>query len=136
MVNVRSLLERFREPDAIDRRTVQFDRRALIASVAQNLRQILNARQGGALAQMDLGIPAPCEIVVAIPHSIDELKRTIAAVVAKYEPRLTDVRVFYQPGETEELTMHFLLSARLRHDGGQITFETSFNKAGLIHLDA
>jgi type VI secretion system protein len=136
MVNVRSLLQRLRAPDPLDRRTAQFDRHALIASVAVNLRQILNSRQGSALAQMDLGIPAPCEIVTAIPHSIDALKRTIVAVITKYEPRLRDVQAFYQPGEVEELVMNFLITGRLAHDGGQISFETRFDKGGLIHLDA
>jgi type VI secretion system protein len=136
MVQARSLLERLRQPAGIDQRTAQFDRRLLVASIAANLRQILNARHGSALAQMDLGIPAPCEIVLAFPHAVNHLRGIIVDVITKYEPRLVDVQAYYQPRETENLVMDFLISARLRHDGGQITFETHFDRAGLIHLDA
>ncbi len=136
MANARLLLQRLRKPDPLDRHTMQFDRRAQIASIAENLRQILNTRQGSAPAQMDLGIPAPCEIVIAIPQSIDTLKRAIIAVIGKYEPRLTHVQAYYQPGPIEGLMLNFLISARLAHDGGQVSFATRFDKGGIIYLDA
>ena len=136
MANAQSLLERLRSPADIERRTMGMDRRALVASVALNMRQILNSRQGSAQAQMDLGVPAPCEIVLAFPDGIGRLKNVIVDVIAKYEPRLIDVQAYYQPGAVENLVMNFLVSARLRYDGEPITFETRFDKAGLIHLDA
>lgn len=136
MVQARSLLERLRRPAEAEALTAQVDRRDLVASVAANLRRILNTRQGSALAQMDMGIPAPCEIVLAFPDAVNRLRNIVIAVIARYEPRLTEVQAYYQPREVENLVMNFLISARLRHDGGQITFETRFDKAGLIHLDA
>ena len=136
MANARSLLERLRNPADLHQRTAVLDRRELIASVAVNLRQILNSRHGSAPAQMDLGIPAPCEIVLAFPEAVNRLKSIIIGVIAKYEPRLSEVQVYYQPRDVENLVMNFLISARLRYDGGHISFETRFDKAGLIHLDA
>jgi len=136
MANARSLLERLRNPAYIHQRTVVADRRELIASVSTNLSQILNARHGSAPAQMDLGIPAPCEIVLAFPEAVNQLKAIIIAVITKYEPRLMEVQAYFQPREVENLVMNFLISARLRHDGGHISFETRFDKAGLIHIDA
>jgi type VI secretion system lysozyme-like protein len=136
MANVRLLLQRLRDPDPVGLHTMQFDRRTLVASIADNLRQILNTRQGSAPAQMDLGIPAPCEIVLAIPQSIDTLKRTIIAVIDKYEPRLTHVQAYYQPSPVEGLVLNFLITARLAYDGGQISFATRFDKGGIIYLDA
>jgi predicted component of type VI protein secretion system len=85
---------------------------------------------------MDLGIPAPCEIVLGFPEAVGQLKRTIVAVIEKYEPRLRNVQVFYQPRETEGLVVNFMVSGRLVHDNAQITFETHFDNTGLIHLEA
>ena len=136
MINERTILERLRSPADIERRSVRVDRRALVDSVVRNLRQILNSRQGSALAQMDLGIPAPCEIVLGFPEAVGQLKRTIVAVIEKYEPRLRSVQVFYQPRETEGLVINFIVSGRLAHDNTQISFETRFDNAGLIHLEA
>lgn len=136
MINERTVLERLRNPADIERRSVRVDRRALVDSVVRNLRQILNSRQGSALAQMDLGIPAPCEIVLGFPEAIGQLKRTIVEVIEKYEPRLQGVQVFYQPREAEGLVVNFMVSGRLAHDNSQITFETHFDNTGLIHLEA
>jgi type VI secretion system protein len=136
MANVRLLLQRLRSPDPADLHTMRHDRTELIASIADNLRQILNTRQGSAPAQLDLGIPAPCEIVMAIPHSIDTLKRTIIEVISKYEPRLTHAQAYYQPSPVEGLMLNFLITARLAFDGGQISFATRFDKGGIITLDA
>ncbi len=136
MINERTILERLRNPADIERRSVNVDRRALVDSVVRNLRQILNSRQGSALAQLDLGIPAPCEIVLGFPEAVGQLKRTIVAVIEKYEPRLRNVQVFYQPRETEGLVVNFIVSGRLAYDNTQIAFETHFDSAGLIHLEA
>lgn len=136
MINERTVLERLRNPPDVVRRSVQVDRRALVDSVVKNLRQILNSRQGSALAQMDLGIPAPCEIVLGFPEAVGQLKRTIVAVIEKYEPRLRSVQVFYQPRETEGLVVNFIVSGRLAHDNTQISLETHFDTAGIIHLEA
>lgn len=136
MISERTVLERLRNPTDIERRSVRVDRRALVDSVVRNLRQILNSRQGSALAQMDLGIPAPCEIVLGFPEAIGQLKRTIVAVIEKYEPRLQGVQVFYQPREAEGLVVNFMVSGRLAHDNSQITLETHFDNTGLIHLEA
>jgi type VI secretion system protein len=136
MHNERTILERLRKPEEITRRSVRLDRHAILDSVVRNLRQILNARQGSALAQMDLGIPAPCEIVLGFPEAVGQLKRTIVNVIEKYEPRLHHVQVFYQPKEAEGLVINFIVSGRLVHDNTQISFETHFDNAGLIHLEA
>jgi type VI secretion system protein len=120
------------------RRTAHLDRAALIGSVVGNLRQMLNTRRGHAPAQMDLGIPAPCEIVATCPDSIARLKRTIIEVVEKYEPRLSDVQVYFVQHENETLMLHYLINGRLVTDPDHemISFETSFDGAGLIHVDA
>jgi type VI secretion system protein len=136
MNNERTILERLRNPDEITRRSLQLNRHVLVESVVRNLRQILNSRAGSALAQMDLGIPAPCEIVLGFPEAVGQLKRTIVKVIEKYEPRLTAVQVFYQPRENEGLIINFIVSGRLVHDNTQISFETHFDNAGLIHLEA
>jgi type VI secretion system protein len=136
MINERTVLERLRNPADLERRSVRVDRRALVESVVRNLRQILNSREGSALAQMDLGIPAPCEIVLGFPEAVGRLKRTIVTVIEKYEPRLRSVQVFYQPRENEGLVVNFIVSGRLAYDNSQISFETHFDNAGLIHLEA
>jgi type VI secretion system protein len=138
MANELSLLERFRHPAASDRRTARLDRAALIGSVVGNLRQMLNSRRGHAPAQLDLGIPAPCEIIASCPDSIARLKRIMIEVIEKYEPRLSDVQVYFVQHESETLMLHYLINGRLVTDPDHemISFETSFDGAGLIHLDA
>jgi type VI secretion system protein len=138
MASERSLLERFRTPADNGRRTAGFDRAACIVSVVGNLRQMLNVHRGSALAQPELGIPAPCEIILTCPDAVARLRRTIVEVVERYEPRLTDVQVYVVQQETETLMLHFIVNGRLVPDPEHqlISFETSFDGAGIIHLDA
>ena len=45
-------------------RTIKEDRGAVMRSVMLNLQRILNTRQGSSLAQDDLGIPSPHELLL------------------------------------------------------------------------
>ena len=67
MIPESTLLERLRRAGDPRPRTLRNDRAAVIASVARNLHRVLNSRLGNAPAQLDLGIPAPSDIILAIP---------------------------------------------------------------------
>lgn len=137
MIPESTLLERLRRAGDPRPRTLRNDRAAVIASVARNLHRVLNSRLGNAPAQLDLGIPAPSDIILAIPEAIAGLKRTIIDVIEKYEPRLVEVQASYLQQEDDLLALHFLVTGRLAgEDSTRVSFQTTYDKTGLIHLDA
>ena len=115
-------------------RSTTGDAARLRNSILANLRRVLSTRTGHAPAQLDLGTPAPSELIRDFPACIPRLQRAIGVCVQKYEPRLTAVRVQHVPGDEGDLTIRFQISAVLA-DGARtpVTFSTRVDDHG--HLD-
>lgn len=125
-----TLLERL----AGDGTRIADPRLRLRQSIMRNLRDVLNARAGHAKAQMDLGTPPPSELVQEYPACIPRMQRSIAACIAKYEPRLEGVRVTFLPQEGS-LSLHFQVAAQLA-DGSRtpVSFSTQVDQRGQVSL--
>ena len=115
-------------------RSTTGDAARLRNSILANLRRVLGTRTGHAPAQLDLGTPAPSELIRDFPACIPRLQRAIGVCVQKYEPRLAAVRVQHVPGDEGDLTIRFQISAVLA-DGARtpVTFSTRVDDHG--HLD-
>lgn len=66
----------------------------VVSSVVSYLNKLMNIRQGSAPAAMDFGLPDMTDI----PSEVDSdrilgLQRELQRIIAKYEPRLTNVEV-------------------------------------------
>lgn len=94
-------------------------------SLLAHLRAMCQTRQGTMLTCPQYGVTPVSEIVHAFPDAVDEIARSIKATIAAYEPRLADVSVRQLP--TEDLTLRYTITARLRDDrtGQRFQFETS-----------
>jgi len=110
------------------------DHTRLRQSILRNLRDVLNTRQGNAPAQPDLGTPPPNELVQDYPACIPRLQKSIAEGIAKYEPRLANVRVVHLP-EPGSLSLQFQITAMLA-DGSRtpMSFSTQVEHTGVVKL--
>ncbi len=129
-----TLLERLANPRTADRTIVQ-DRAALIRSILANVQNLLNTRQGSAAAQMDLGLPAPHEMLQGMPATIGGAEKIIRTCISTFEPRLTGVVVEHVPQAEGSLELRFAIRGRL-NDGSkeEINFSTAIGRDGRIRL--
>ncbi|MHC4597845.1 MAG: type VI secretion system baseplate subunit TssE [Planctomycetota bacterium] len=102
-------------------------------SIRANLQNLFNTWMGHAPAQMDLGLPSPSEIAYRYPDSIPEVRRAIENNIAKYEPRLENVRVFHVESEGESLQIGYQIEA-VTKDGETFSFETLVDHSGEVNL--
>lgn len=94
---------------------------ALVASVSDHLRRILNTRQGTALTDPEYGLPDFSELPghFASPET-EALQETICKVVEKFEPRLKDVTVGFESNAKDHLAVRFSLSGTIVHEQERI----------------
>jgi type VI secretion system protein len=136
MYKERTLLERLAKPKTAAVRTLGQSSTELLRSVVRNLQNILNTRVGHAPAQMDLGMPAPSDIVHATPDAVGLVLRNLRECIEKYEPRLSSVEISHVESETDVLTLRFQVTARIQDakDGGSLSFETVVDPRGQFRL--
>ena len=104
-------------------------------SILANLRRVLGTRIGHAPAQLDLGTPAPSDVVRDYPACIPRLQRAIGVCVQKYEPRLAAVRVQHVPGEAGDVTIRFQIAAVLANPARTpIIFAMQVDNQGHLEL--
>ena len=107
------------------------------ASVLNHLNSLLNTRQGSAMIAVDLGMPDFTNMVRSFDDmTCDTLAADIKAVLEKYEPRLTGVRIEVLPRDDKVLKMKFKIEGKLRLSRGnmEISFETIVDPEGKIEL--
>ena len=136
MPNEFTLLERLSRPKAESVRTVTDNPQDRQRSILQNLQRILNTRTGHAMAQMDLGTPAPGELALASADGVNGALRSIRLAIEKYEPRLKSVEITQIQVQDEVLTMRFQITATIvsARGGSNIRFDTLVDPSGRIKL--
>lgn len=128
-----TLFERMRQAEPGQAKSAVLDPELHRRSIVRNLSNILNTRVGSALAQADLGVPPPHEILLGYPASAKRLLDAIAASIERYEPRLSHVRVVHVPRDEGDLTLRFRIAARMvALDGQPIGLETTIEQNGHI----
>lgn len=125
----RSLLERIRDPQAAE------SGGDVRVSILRHLQQMLNTRQGGALTVSDYGIPALSDIGPTNRAALLDLRDAIRATIAKYEPRLSGVRVALKESEAGEPRLRFDIFAVLADDPQRsLWFETQIDSTGSVRI--
>jgi len=106
-------------------------------SVVENLRAVLNSRQGGSSAAPEFGVPDFTDTMHALPHGSAELSEALRRTVAAFEPRLTNITVRPSPDQEPGTSLRFAISARLVETTSKrvVRFETSFRSGGRIHVE-
>jgi type VI secretion system protein len=106
----------------------------VVESIGENLRALLNARQGTAASVMDFGVIDFVEIMHDLPTSIPKVQESIGDTIQQYEPRLKNVTVRFMPGE-DPLRLQFEVTARLAEDKRRtVRFSTSLGAGGRFDI--
>lgn len=107
----------------------------VVESIGENLRALLNARQGSSSSVMDFGVIDFVDIVHELPMSIAKVQESIRNTIQQYEPRLRNVTVRFLPGE-DPLRLQFEVTARLAEDKRRsVRFATSLEAGGRFEVE-
>ncbi|MDR2200148.1 MAG: type VI secretion system baseplate subunit TssE [Deltaproteobacteria bacterium] len=86
----------------------------LTLSLEKHLSLILNTHQGTSRSAPDFGMPDFASVMGSSDlDNIRELAGVIAQVIAKYEPRISNVEVTYNQGNKESGILDFSLSCSM-----------------------
>ena len=131
-----SLLDRVRNPDREDRRSVDPDLGRLAQSVLHNLERLLNSRHGSAPTCMDYGIPSLEDVMHGGTDSLRDLTNEIKRTIETYEPRLRSVRVRLVPRGDDATLLRFDITAELMSAGrrSRVHFETRVDNSGRLSV--
>lgn len=105
-----------------------------VDSVVENLRSLLNHREGSAVTVPTMGIPDFTDLVHNFPGSSMTLTKAIRATIVAYEPRLRNVRVVHIPTD-EPLVVRFEVYAQIGKDADSgMRFRTEFAPGGRVNV--
>jgi len=134
-----TLLERIRNLDKDPGELTDKETPKSVQSILQHLRKILNTRQGSVLIADDYGMPDltnfPGENLSAAAEELEEIMKTI---IQKYEPRLINVKIGFEPEVNDSSTLKFKLSAESTSEQNArtpIIFETVVTSEGMVRVD-
>ncbi|MGY0576295.1 type VI secretion system baseplate subunit TssE [Bradyrhizobium sp. RDM12] len=109
----RSLLERLEDGTATNHGTPSERFRA---SVLENLRRVLNSRQGCCETRPDFGMP---DLNEAVGHGADvvrALARSLKQQIETFEPRLKNVSIRFHADRENPLQLSFHVNATVEHN--------------------
>jgi type VI secretion system protein len=139
LMNNETLLERIRNLEKSPEELADKDASRNVLSILQHLRKILNTRQGSVLIADDYGMPDltnfPGENLSAAAEELEEIMK---AIIQKYEPRLVNVKVGFEPEVNDSSTLRFKLSAESMSEQNTrtpIIFETVVTSEGMVRID-
>ena len=102
----------------------------VVESIGENLRALLNARQGNSPTAPDFGVIDFVEVVHDLPGSVSKVQDSIRDTIQRYEPRLRNIAVRFVPG-ADPLRLSFEVTARLADDKRRtVRFSTSLEAGG------
>lgn len=96
------------------------------ASVLDNLRRILNARQGCCETRSDFGMPDLNDVIGQGADAILVVARAVKQQIEMFEPRLGNVSVRFVADPDNPLQLDFQINATLQYDGHteRVSFDT------------
>lgn len=98
-------------------------------SIVENLKKVLQTRQGSVLHLPDFGIPDIRQIYFE-EGTIDAVPKQIAETITKYEPRLTDVKVAASRFDEKNMRISLKVSAKIKELPGKEVLLTEFSSTG------
>ncbi len=110
---------------------------AVIASVTESLRRILNSGRGDASTDGRYGLPDLRGLARNMPRSTNDMIDAIREAIERYEPRLKRVRV-KNTTDPDASRLHFEITAELNDDESDerrpIKFDTRMERSGRVDI--
>jgi type VI secretion system protein len=111
-----------------------------VDSILEHLRNILNTRQGNVLIAANYGMPDLTNFPGEnFSTAVSELERILKTTIERYEPRLINVRMRYNPEVSDTLTLRFSLSAEIiatyTEQQQAVFFETVITSDGIVEVE-
>lgn len=138
-----SILDRLIDPGSAGTEAQRgYNLSQMMEAVRKDLEELLNTRQTlGPLAQhrervrssiLGYGLPEITSLAASTPQQRQEIANAVAATVARYEPRLRDIRVTPLDAEVGKHTnLRFRIDARLTVEPGpEVAFDTVTAETG------
>lgn len=133
----RRLFERLLDRDVEASRRQGGDTDAVIASVTDSLRRILNSGRGEASTDGRYGLPDLRGLVRNMPRSTGDMLEAIREAIERYEPRLKRVRV-KNTTDPDASRLHFEITAELNDEESDerrpIKFDTHLERSGRVDI--
>jgi len=133
------LLERVLEDGTAAGRVRAADPDAVLTSIIESLRRILNSGWGDASIDGHYGLPDLRGLVRNMPQSADGMKEAIKEAVERFEPRLKRVRV-RRIDDPDSHRVHFEIVAELNDEDDAETrplkFNTRLERTGRLEISA
>lgn len=108
------LMERIRDFEKDQDRRNEIDPAILLNSVLSHLRRMLNTKQGSVPIAEDYGLADITDMPGSFsPDNLAEIEEKIRAVILKYDPRLTDIRVEFAEKQDDSLALRFKISGKV-----------------------
>jgi len=113
-----------------------YDSAREVRSIIRHINEILNTRQGSCEIHDDMGIPDFMNTPGStLTQTADNLVESITEVLIKYEPRITDVKVTFEPEPGNYLNLRFRLEAVLKNKKTEkVVLETQVSSDGLVRV--
>jgi len=107
-----------------------------VQSIVNHLRRLLNTRVGSASIGDDYGIPDLTNVIGSeYSQTVAELQQKIQKAIAKYEPRLKNVRIAIELDQDDVLSLRFRAEGQVvGGDNLPIVFETVISTDGKINI--
>lgn len=134
-----SLLERLRYAEAHPEARGPRDAARGVRSIAGHLRRLLNTRQGSVQIADEYGMPDitnyPGE---HLEGTAQEIEVILGDIIQKYEPRLKNVKIRFDPESRDVLALRFKLEGDIVIDRDRvmpIVFETIVTSNGMVRVE-
>ena len=99
-------------------------------SVVENLRKILQSRQGSVEHLPDFGLPDIFQMYIESGYSFDNLKKKIRDTILKYEPRIASVKVEEPHFDKDNMHISLRILATLKDFRHTEILLTEFSSTG------
>lgn len=132
-------LERILEDGTGNSRERRPDPDAVLSSIIESLRRILNSGWGDASIDARYGLPDLRGLVRNMPQSAEQMREAIREAVERFEPRLKRVRV-RRVEAPDSHRVHFEIVAEMNDaDGAEpsaLKFSTRLERTGRVEISA
>jgi len=133
-----TLLERIRRLEMVQDKATDKAAPKSVESILRHLRNLLNTRQGSVLIADDYGMPDLTNFPGEnLSEAAAELEDVMKKVIQKYEPRLRNVRISFEPGVDASSVLRFKLSAEVvsrEENRTPVVFETVVTSSGMVKI--
>lgn len=106
------------------------EEKKLRRSIIENLKLILQTRQGSVLHLPEFGIPDVLQVYFDSDNSIDPIKKQIRETILKYEPRIGDVKITKSEFDQDNMRISFKILATIKENQNKEVLLTEFSSTG------